>query len=137
MTGRRISRRRMLQNIGVASAVAWTAPIVTSIGSKAFASASDACHEARDWNCGDTFRICGTGGYNGLCLCDVDSSGKSVCWGNYLCGDPNATPCTSNADCNSAFPYCVTSCCGQTCAPNCTNAAPRRAPNGAKTAAGV
>ena len=133
---RSISRRRMLQNIGIASAVAWTAPIVTSIGTKAFAEGSARC-PGRDWNCGDAQTICGSGGYLGKCICDVDASGTAFCWADYYCSDSNAIPCTSNSDCaGSAFPRCATTCCGQTCAPECDKAGPHRAPRGGATASG-
>src|SRR5262245_36122734 len=122
----------MLQNIGVASAVVWTAPIVTSIGAKAFAGASDICN-GRDWNCGDTIVQCGSSGPLQMCICDVDTSGKKVCWEDFFCGGPT---CSSNAECGGGV--CVTSCCGQTCAPLCTNSgSPKGAPRSGQRASGL
>jgi CHRD domain-containing protein len=39
-----ISRRRMLKRIGAGAAIAWTAPIITSVRVPAFAQASPSCH---------------------------------------------------------------------------------------------
>jgi CHRD domain-containing protein len=39
-----VSRRRMLKRIGAGAAVAWTAPILTSVRTPAFAQASPSCH---------------------------------------------------------------------------------------------
>ena len=137
MAGRRISRRRMLQNIGVASAVAWTAPIVTSIGSKAFAAGSSTC-QGNDWSCGQELIICGNGGDLGLCVCDLNENGSPVCWADYLCGSQYAKACTSNADCaNTPYPVCLQTCCGQTCAPLCYNTGPHHAPQGGARASGL
>jgi hypothetical protein len=92
-----------------------------SIRSPAFAQASPAC---QPWECGDPIVECGSGCGNGpLCICDVDVEGDSYCWDNYLC-DPacGAIACGSSADCagiGSGNWRCITSCCGQTCAPPC------------------
>lgn len=73
-----------------------------------------------DWTCGEEIAQCGTGGLGDLCVCDQDVEGNSFCWGNFICGDPGTDACDSNADCGEGF-ACVTSCCGQTCAPVCPN----------------
>jgi hypothetical protein len=41
-----VSRRRMLKRIGAGAAVAWTAPVLTSLRAPAFAQASPVC----DWS---------------------------------------------------------------------------------------
>ena len=131
----RISRRRMLQRIGVGAAVVWSAPVISSFGSPAFAGTSQACN-GPDWVCGQTLNLCGSSGPFQRCLCDVDVEGKPFCWEDYAC--PGGGACTTSADCTGGF-RCVTNCCtGTTCAPPCGYSKQRKgqAPKGGQTASG-
>ena len=76
---------------------------------------TDMCPGAADWKCGDPWVRCND---NPLCLCDLTAEGVEFCWNNFSCGDILATSCTSSNDCAPDW-HCVTSCCGQTCAPEC------------------
>jgi hypothetical protein len=117
-----IPRRRMLKRIGVATAIAWTAPTVASLKTPAFAQvvSPGACPP---WNCGDPITECGgTPCGLGPCVCDEDVDGKPFCWDNISCSDPGVKACTSNADCagiGNGNWRCSTNCCGQTCLPPC------------------
>ena len=128
-----VSRRRMLKRIGAGAAVAWSAPILTSIRVPAFAQ-SPQC-PGRDWNCGDEIQICGSGPGDTICVCDVNTEGDTICWNDYFCDDPRAIACSTSADCGSEFPHCASTCCGQTCVPNCGTAVSGRL-KGAKRASG-
>jgi hypothetical protein len=120
--GEGISRRRMLKRIGAGAAIAWTAPVLTSIRTPAFAQGAYPC-PGTDWNCGDPIQECGTPVPGTICVCDVNTEGDTVCWNDFSCGDPRATTCASSSDCTDpSFPNCVTTCCGQTCGPNCGTA---------------
>jgi len=118
-----ISRRRILKRIGAGAAIAWAAPVLTSIRMPAFAQSTSGLCTA-NWNCGDT--IVGCGGTPGespcdngsppVCVCDLTVEGTSFCWNNFCC--VGATICTTSDDCGGGS-ACVTSCCGQRCAPPC------------------
>jgi hypothetical protein len=115
-----ISRRSMIKRIGAGAAIAWAAPAITSIGSRAAAQESPApgCVPGlcRDWNCGDEITECGAPADLGPCVCDVDTEGRCFCWNNEFCDV--VADCASSADC-PAGQRCATSCCGQTCLPEC------------------
>jgi hypothetical protein len=116
-----ISRRRMLKRIGAGAAVAWSAPVITSLSSPAFAQTTPRCEV--DWQCGDPIDVCGEGDGE-ICVCDLDTEGRSFCWNDFSCGDPNAVPCNSSDDCaGNPFPRCASSCCGQVCSPECLDPA--------------
>lgn len=71
-----------------------------------------------DWTCVDPINQCGTGGL-GICVCDVTVEGDSFCWEDSFCSDTPECP-NGTSDC-PAGSACVTSCCGQTCIPECSN----------------
>ena len=102
-----ISRRRMLKRIGAGAAVAWTAPVLTSIRTPAFAQYPGACAGSeecpgRDW------------------ACDTNTEGQALCWNDYFCSDPRAHACSSSADCTDPiYSQCASTCCGTTCVPCC------------------
>ena len=132
-----ISRRKMLKRIGAGAAVAWSAPILTSIRTPAFAATpitSDCDPNAPcDPNLPCNASIpCHNG--NAACNCWV-SSDHTQCW----CGDldpcTNHTPCGSNADCPSGS-VCVENCCGLLCYAPCSSSQ-SRAPKNAGRLHGV
>jgi hypothetical protein len=132
-----ISRRRMLKRIGTGAAVAWSAPILTSIRTPAFAqsppneSPCDPGHPC-DVPC-DPAIPCKD--QNPACECWVRVDGQG-CW----CGDldpcSNHTPCNTNADC-LPLERCIENCCGKLCYKPCSAAAGARAPKNAGYAHGI
>jgi hypothetical protein len=119
-----VSRRRMLKRIGAGAAVAWTAPILTSIRTPAFAqynlcAGSDEC-PGQDWSCGAPIQECGVPVPGFICVCDTNSEGQKLCWNDYFCSDPRAHACSSSADCTDPiYSQCASTCCGTTCVPCC------------------
>ena len=114
-----ISRRTALKRIGVGAAVVWTAPMVMSIETPAFA-ASPVCTNCSTL-CPRGDHICGPGH---SCLIHQDPSGGCVCVHASYCGQseragnnepPNAIlTCNRDADCNQngATGYvCAVTCC--------------------------
>jgi hypothetical protein len=129
--GEGISRRKLLKRIGVGVAVAWTAPIITSISTPAFAQASGVCQGCPSTGCpGSDFQPCDGGGcvsgacYGGLgCFTFQDNEGNCLCLQNELCSC--AASCTSSSDCGPCQ-HCISNtgcgsggvcadCCGQNC----------------------
>jgi hypothetical protein len=136
----RISRRGMLKRLGAGAAVAWSAPIISSLRTPAFAQY--ALCRGETFECGGPFTECGgTPCGEGPCVCDVDLEGNEFCWDNYRCASSHA--CSSNSDCADlgATWRCVTSCCNfippehtpGSCAPPCGTCEPNplRAQRGA------
>lgn len=114
MSEERISRRRMLKRIGAGAAVAWTAPIITSVmASPAFAQ-SPTCDCISD-PCSNE---CGPPGAG--CLCAQPTEGGCACF------IPEClSPCNSSSDCGSGQ-LCVTICCGENfCAALCSGSSGR------------
>lgn len=114
-----ISRRRMLKRIGAGAAVAWTAPVISSFNSPAFAQyrvcdcVSDPCNNP-----------CGPPGAG--CLCAQTTETDCDCF-IPVCGEP----CSSSSDCGAGR-RCVVVCCDiSACADLCPNSSSgRRAPKG-------
>jgi len=116
-----ISRRSALKRIGAGAAIAWSAPVLMSINSRASA-ASDVCGGVNPcFHCGS-----GTHCHEGpLCLCSgrIDGGG-CYCGENTPCG--HTIHCDAEADCATLGPtwHCVPVCgCGslgqQVCVPEC------------------
>jgi hypothetical protein len=88
-----ISRRRMLKRIGAGAAVAWTAPILTSIRTPAFAASPIGCE-----GCAPGPNFC-TGEYTlcaPTCICGLRVQDAScVCYD--IPGD--CADCSTDADC--------------------------------------
>lgn len=90
-----ISRRRMLKRIGAGAAIAWSAPVLTSLRLPAFAQAiSGACTAP----CGG-FENCGTAPFH---------APANTCHCHYTAESATECRCFNNARCNSV-PSCVTS----------------------------
>lgn len=87
----RISRRKALKRLGAGAAVAWSAPILSSIRAPAFAQATGPCSEHQDCLRGCTGELpC-----LDFCYCMQRHSDKAcVCIGAGLCAD-----CTQDSDC--------------------------------------
>jgi hypothetical protein len=127
----RISRRRMLKRIGAGAAVAWSAPILSSLRTPAFAQYEvPGCVGAR---CG-TFTPCSS---NPDCVC-VDCEGRGFCV-------PGSTSCAGLTACTAGGGQCpADSCCaiGTCCNPGSDTAGvcipfsltDQCAPNGARAA---
>ena len=93
----RISRRRLLKRLGLGTAVATLAPIVTSLGGEAFAGCT-ACDHPCEWTCGETLQICGGGcGPLGIAYCSPNTEANCWCWADNFCSE--AQPCETSADC--------------------------------------
>jgi hypothetical protein len=101
--GQPISRRRMLKRVGAGTALAWSAPVLSSIRVPAFA-ATGACDPIGQF-CGPPDPLCGQPGVAcplpGACqvgACSVTLSSDCVCWSFAYCTSPNPV-CQSDADC--------------------------------------
>src|SRR5437762_6066682 len=99
-----ISRRKMLKRIGAGAAVAWTAPIITSMRTPAFAASGGACSPCAPYDCNNPsfcqqpcFSFC-VERINGQCFC-----GPAIEWFS----PPGAPICASDADCQSFAPGSV------------------------------
>ena len=130
-----ISRRRMLKRVGAGAAIAWSAPILSSLRTPAFAQAyPDRCGQECPACVGQL--PCGEG-----CTCIPAAAGGCFCHDIVLCNNPGITACTTDADCapsqavgRGAGWRCASSCCGNNlCHPPCGSA---QAP-GAAAAAGA
>jgi hypothetical protein len=112
-----ISRRRMLKRIGAGAAIAWSAPVLTSLKAPAFAATpTPACTQcAGDFCLGQT--ICGAEPPFG-CGCGqlVGSEPNCFCYHDDLCF--NRLRCRAQSDCPTGQ-TCVHTCCdsglGQRC----------------------
>jgi hypothetical protein len=131
-----VSRRRMLRRIGAGAAVAWSAPVLTSLRAPAFAQGSppDGCEPAGCTECGctpgnvcDVAHFCKPNGCDGACLC-ANNYEMTACdckaFPSGLCAD--YPPCESNADCPVVGQCCMRTCCPTgMCMDPCTDNVPR------------
>jgi hypothetical protein len=134
-----ISRRRMLKRIGAGAAVAWSAPILTSIKTPAFAQSGPPPPPPPCEGCSacPSQQACND---NSNCQCwmsSPDNGNTCVCNAFVgFCGDTPLCP-GGQGDCDSQLPgsTCVQTCCGQICAPPCGGAQSKvkRGKGGAKT----
>ena len=104
-----ISRRRILKRIGAGAAVAWTAPILTSIRTPAFA-ASGPCAGCPPYDCVNPQTCsptchCGPHHEGGGCICFSfpgtcnHGGGAPICATDADCGNPRARCLDANPDC--------------------------------------
>lgn len=97
-----ISRRRMLKRIGAGAAIAWSAPVLTSLRVPAFAQAtSGPCSGVPCQG----FPECshdGTDSKTPTCHCHFTAEGDCVCFNNAFCKDMQT--CNSSADCANLGP---------------------------------
>jgi hypothetical protein len=107
----RISRRRLLQRLGLGTAVATFTPIVTSLGSEALAGPCPPCEPPCNWTCGGQLQQCGLGcGPFGAAYCSADTEGNCFCWEDTLCSE--VQDCASTADCPPGYACIPNTCCG-------------------------
>ncbi len=128
---KRISRREMLRNIGIAGAVAWAAPVLTSLPAEASTS-KNPC-KGQSWSCSSQVppSCCGGGGY---CFSKVNKKGKYKST-KLLCADlSSGSSCASFAACGNKYKCpkgqkCMSTCCDQyfgyppLCLPTCNKPA--------------
>jgi hypothetical protein len=115
-----ISRRKVLKRIGAGAAIAWSAPILTSIRTPAFAQYP----ECAPCDAGQTCSACPflascMANSNNQCWQKFDGSGCTCRGFVAFCGDTPLCP-GGQADCDAApgGPWCcVNTCCGAICTP--------------------
>jgi hypothetical protein len=121
-----ISRRRMIKRIGAGAAIAWTAPILTSVRTPAFA-ATPTCVTG-DCACGDPCNVPIPCHDRTDCNCWVHASSRSCTCLFFVqsCGDFGLCPGGADSECGAGL-CCVDTCCGFTCTPACgSGRAPKR-----------
>ena len=111
----RISRRKALKRMGAAGAVvAWSAPLVSSLRTPAFAQSSPRCGEPPCGTaCGGEFVECGD-----QCICIETVEGTCACI-QFNVGFDN---CTSSSDCGADIVCVNDTCRGDVCQPLCGSA---------------
>jgi hypothetical protein len=124
----RISRRRMIKRLGAATAVAWTAPVLSTVGATpAFAQPTPcpdcvAAGQPRDVHCIQSEQFpCGEEPTGNPCACLRTTENTCFCHSCHRC--PGLTICTSSSQCPAGW-QCAISCCSQAdnefrCLPPC------------------
>jgi hypothetical protein len=115
-----ISRRRMLKRIGAGAAIAWSAPVLTSLRVPAFAQATSPACPTCGTGCQGQGPACGTSGPLDSCLCNAAvTGGDCFCYEAHFCGTLGDDACVTQADCDQPGWVCVVTCCGTVCRPPC------------------
>jgi hypothetical protein len=130
MTENRISRRKMLKGIGAGATVAWAAPVLTSIGTPAFAQTPICAGGCADILCfSEEEFVCGG---EGTCICTRTTEDECFC-GEGTCPCDSYPPCSSSADC-LPDERCGLLCCTQAlqCLPPCGTCRGGQGAKGAK-----
>ena len=99
-----ISRRKMLKRVGAGAAIAWSAPILTSIKTPAFAATNVFPCTLCDPNV--PCNVLDPCGPSGTCACFVLANGGGCLCGAFpsnFCSD--YPPCSSDADCRVSEGY--------------------------------
>src|SRR5207237_7196623 len=113
------------KRIGAGAAIAWSAPVLTSLRIPAFAAAVSGCGPGCTscLTCG-TSTICSGSGCDGsTCLCSQDTDGRCFCAQNVF---GSTLTCTSSADClanERCMVYAHNGCGQPACLPACTGTA--------------
>ena len=143
-----ISRRKMIKRIGAGAAIAWSAPILTSVRAPAFA-ANYGCPPCPTDNCNPQFQPCDGGGCQTGdceggqgCFSSFTQAGCCMCFQNIFCsciGQPSNPICTKDSDCNPGQGCILGGCgfsgaCADCCGQNCHNSSGSGTPSGAKLA---
>jgi hypothetical protein len=121
MDAGRITRRRMLKRLGAGAAVAWSAPILTSIRTPAFAQYPSGCAPSQAF-CGTQDPSCGPTACPELCrgapgYCSALDDGSCFCWIAGACFS-SFPICQSDSDCRADFGRCITTAPCGACAGN-------------------
>jgi hypothetical protein len=91
-----ISRRKVLKRIGAGAAIAWTAPVLTSLRTPAFAQSPECQCPPADCN---NFATCDNG-----CLCAPHhGGGPCICWLSGFCSGIGQNLCANDQDCVNQF----------------------------------
>jgi hypothetical protein len=133
----KLSRRRMLKRIGAGAAVAWSAPVLSSLRTPAFAQYPPPHPECNEATC-ETFVPCS--GANPDCVCvDTDRGGTCVP-GSTQCAGLPLCPGGTSAECPPDHVCAVNTCCvDPVCVPiELTRACPADgAASGSRTSSGA
>jgi hypothetical protein len=113
----RISRRRMIKRLGAVTAVAWTAPVLSTLGTPAFAQPTP-CPDCApvgstgDQACGNQ-PDCGAEPSGNPCSCLRNQAGVCECHSCVFCDNPAVTPCGTQPGAGPCPPgwICAVSCC--------------------------
>ena len=112
-----VSRRTMLKRMGIAGAVAWVTPVVTSLNTPAFAASGPTGNCSPGGTCASGFVQCGAVGT--ACFCFTTPTGAG-CGALASCDGLDA--CGPNLDCPPGFICEIDSCCGTpVCGPICVS----------------
>jgi hypothetical protein len=113
----RVSRRSALKRIGAGTAIAWSAPILTSLRAPAFGQYGPTCLPGQDSCNGPDFNCQGLS----RCFCTNTAEGAVICgcFDRGACGGYQL--CTATATCPTGE-FCAVGpdCCGGICLPLCT-----------------
>jgi hypothetical protein len=110
-SGERISRRRVLERIGAGVAIAWSAPVLSSIRTPAFAQSPPFPCRFGDCQPGFPCHLHEPCGPSDLCAClALIDGGPCECgdFPSFFCADYQ--PCEQHADC-AAGQKCYAACC--------------------------
>ena len=117
MAENEISRRKMLKRIGAGAAVAWTAPVLTSIRTPAFAQSAQCpngcadilCFSESDFACNEA----------ATCICTRTTEDTCFC-GDGNCPCDTYPACSSSSDCAPGRECGLLCCTGElACLPPC------------------
>jgi hypothetical protein len=125
-----ISRRRMLKRIGAGAAVAWSAPVLTSLRVPAFAQSALCPNGCADILCfSEEEFLCGG---SSTCICTRTTENDCFC-GEGTCSCGSYPACTTSADC-LPNEKCGLLCCTQDlrCLPPCGTCRDSRGPKGGR-----
>ena len=131
----RVSRRSALKRIGAGTAIAWSAPILSSLRTPAFAQYPGTCERGQDSCAGADFNC------NGLarCFCTGTAEGGLLCGCFDRGGCEGYRLCSSSAQCPPGE-FCTTTgtgdCCQGICVAPCTPTCGGGQPAGAAVTAG-
>jgi hypothetical protein len=115
----RISRRRMIKRLGAATAAAWTAPVLSTLGTPAFGQPGTRCYggcvglgQPGDVHCAQQ-PDCGAEPTGNPCSCLRTRDNICDCHSCVFCDNPAITPCGAQPGAGPCPPgwLCALSCC--------------------------
>jgi hypothetical protein len=122
-----ISRRRMLKRLGAGAAIAWSAPVLSSLRTPAFAQGYPReCIDCETNPCGfDPVAECGTSVTGDICVCALLVTGGCACFQPICLPNPELCDVT-DPTCPVGFACVNEGCCAVSfCAPLCATVLPR------------